>query len=1158
MSDLSVIRNLEAPWMRTELLRAPSAAFTVNDLYALSLCSWRHWRKAMRVKLGDVVLPTIDETSDSLPGGAGTAGLKMMVATAVTGDYPVTGLTEPSWNSTTQGTTFADGDVTWTARDIIHYDGTAGDDLADGSKATPRKLCNSVAGSGVTSGVMHRLKRGTQAGNLLFARGDTTFPTFFTAYGSLDQPLPVAGATGQAPWDLGNITRGNTRTELISLTRGAGGYRASWWTQDRSVAQANGQIKNVALRGCIIGASSTLNNAAGAVYFSTSAAVSSIGWAGQFGYWPYTGCVVEYNLFVGDVRGYYVASAASEQRGLMIRGNRCIATCGNDLANSYWGLSNYPFTTEATSAWGTSVAWTSVSGNVYRAPFAAPVFGVTKIGVVTAGYSSLKPGASTSVNAGEFFWEGGATTLSVGASGGATSLTVADASQLKDAMAVWVLLDSGAYHKTTISGAPVGNVVTVAAALPSAAASGKSVGGGMLYVDFGVAGTPPTGITSSGGGLKFALSYSSAHYWHNEVSGVTDSTGSDGYGIGPDSVATDCTLIGNYVHDCDGGGIICHQGQGHQLYGNVTERNGAALTYRRDITAVSCCNVVVAHNTSQTTSTVPNFEFAYGRDIIFSDNLAVGGERALKITDATVNQGINHYWDTIAGSLSGGATGDPKIERVFPFRPTLGSPLIGAGSVAGVARDYRGRTFAGRPNIGHSSKAAVPPVLRAASAGSYYFNGSTQHVSLGTGAGTRLAQAMDRFTIEAWIKAFDVDGGFVFGKGTSGGGDGYSLRLGGTGQLVLRGVTGGDVVSVASIPARDYVPRWCHIAVTVEPGLVTFWANGRVLEQQAVTRSAPASPTIGAFIGSTHGGASAANNLAGHINAVRVFEAVMDVRRLYRQGAYDRTALIGEWLVAPLLPDANVVPDTSGQGNNGTPVNLSGQVTASRPHNPARMRSGPTSLVFNGADRQVTIGSALTTALQGVRGLSVFGWARPQLIGDGTRVIASLRNGAGGAAFELRLNTSSQWLEAFVRGVNGDAGAVVAAGNVPGQSVLDRRWGHWGASYDFESKVMLLFFNGVCIARSAGVATSGNSYGCTPGATYIGSTGGGFHFRGLLDDIQVFDRPLSLEEAANVFAGAAMGPLARWRFDEITGTTSVDDTGRSSGTHNTSYVRMAA
>lgn len=67
------------------------------------------------------------------------------------------------------------------------------------------------------------------------------------------------------------------------------------------------------------------------------------------------------------------------------------------------------------------------------------------------------------------------TTLSSGATTNATSLSVASATGILNGQSIGILLDSGAWHWTTVNGAPSGNTVTIATGLPSAAASGKRV-----------------------------------------------------------------------------------------------------------------------------------------------------------------------------------------------------------------------------------------------------------------------------------------------------------------------------------------------------------------------------------------------------------------------------------------------------------------------------------------------------------------------------------------------------------------------------------------------------------------------------------------------------------------------------------------------------------
>jgi hypothetical protein len=67
------------------------------------------------------------------------------------------------------------------------------------------------------------------------------------------------------------------------------------------------------------------------------------------------------------------------------------------------------------------------------------------------------------------------TTTTVAAAGGAGSLTVTSTTGIAAADVIGVLMDSGALHWTTVSGAPSGSVVTLTVALTGAAAAGARV-----------------------------------------------------------------------------------------------------------------------------------------------------------------------------------------------------------------------------------------------------------------------------------------------------------------------------------------------------------------------------------------------------------------------------------------------------------------------------------------------------------------------------------------------------------------------------------------------------------------------------------------------------------------------------------------------------------
>jgi len=91
--------------------------------------------------------------------------------------------------------------------------------------------------------------------------------------------------------------------------------------------------------------------------------------------------------------------------------------------------------------------------------------------------SGTKSIYSIGPNAGSDQWAADllTTTLSAAAAGGATSITVTTVTGIVSGAYIGVGLANGSLYWTTVSGAPAGNVVTLLAALPSAANSGGMI-----------------------------------------------------------------------------------------------------------------------------------------------------------------------------------------------------------------------------------------------------------------------------------------------------------------------------------------------------------------------------------------------------------------------------------------------------------------------------------------------------------------------------------------------------------------------------------------------------------------------------------------------------------------------------------------------------------
>jgi hypothetical protein len=180
------------------------------------------------------------------------------------------------------------------------------------------------------------------------------------------------------------------------------------------------------------------------------------------------------------------------------------------------------------------------------------------------------------------------------------------------------------------------------------------------------------------------------------------------------------------------------------------------------------------------------------------------------------------------------------------------------------------------------------------------------------------------------------------------------------------------------------------------------------------------------------------------------------------------------------------VADASGQGNTGTIS--SATWTASGKYGSA--------LSFNGTSSWVTVADAPSLDL--TAGMTIEAWVNPAS-GSGWRTVA-LKEDAGGLAFALYSANGASRPAGFVHtttdvGLNGTA------------AVPLNTWSHLAITFD--GTTLRMFLNGV----QTGTRTITGAVGMTSGALRIGGNSvWGEYFKGLIDEVRIYNRPLTAAE----------------------------------------------
>ena len=216
----------------------------------------------------------------------------------------------------------------------------------------------------------------------------------------------------------------------------------------------------------------------------------------------------------------------------------------------------------------------------------------------------------------------------------------------------------------------------------------------------------------------------------------------------------------------------------------------------------------------------------------------------------------------------------------------------------------------------------------------------------------------------------------------------------------------------------------------------------------------------------------------------------------------NKTGLVGWWKMDGDWKDASVV------GNNGTPIN---GVTFS-----ANAKIGTQSGSFDGGNDYVSVPSS--TTLSPRSSVSVESWVMPSDIATWHQVVTkrfdegsdpwnsyTLTSNNGGA--------SNKWLFAISNGSAG-SGASVIDTNI----IIPNVWTHLVGTYD--GTVLKLYVNGILKATTI---KSGNiGYSSLPFRIGTSNTYSGQHFKGLIDDVRIYNRTLSDTEVLEHYSKYAV------------------------------------
>lgn len=424
------------------------------------------------------------------------------------------------------------------------------------------------------------------------------------------------------------------------------------------------------------------------------------------------------------------------------------------------------------------------------------------------------------------------------------------------------------------------------------------------------------------------------------------------------------------------------------------------------------------------------------------------------------------------------------------------------------------------------------------------FDGSNDYISIAPYTDT------DSFTVSLWVNPqYTTDNAiFVTNVESSNPWSGWSLMMDRPlGSCAIGDVcmwmhsdgTGGDWIDFAyDFPTNT----WTHFAATYSTvtGYLTFYANGVKIFEELTAVTPDTSSANTAFIGRGAPGWSPGDHfLDGSMDDVRIYNRALsagEIANIYGQpsSCTATTAnLAGHWTLNET--SGSSIADASGNGNTGTWNDGTGNDVTEE----TIAGQDGTAIDFDGAGDRVSIGSnaSIENVFNGGGALSM--WIYPEGWGGCSygRILEKAAGITGSGGWSIIVNNGG--------GVNPKENIAFYKGHsttysrwtTPFQSITLNAWNHIAVSYsdDDLNNNPTIYINGTAQSLTQNnppVGTPDSDVGTTMRIGY----GGGCGFDGIIDDVRVYNGPLSATEVSSLY-GATGGMCSVSTCAAPSGTT---------------------
>jgi hypothetical protein len=440
-------------------------------------------------------------------------------------------------------------------------------------------------------------------------------------------------------------------------------------------------------------------------------------------------------------------------------------------------------------------------------------------------------------------------------------------------------------------------------------------------------------------------------------------------------------------------------------------------------------------------------------------------------------------------------------------------------------------------------------------------------------------EGFSTITISAWIyptedASVNVNGGRIVSKSNGTSGDDYALTYGSVNdeKLRFRVTTGATVNADSSSATAIELNKWQHVVGVYNGVTMELYVDGFPIglvstptNQSGTIADSNDDLSIGG-----HAEGETDREFPGYIDDVRIYNralSVTEIKGLYNIGATKfgtsnnklNSGLIGHWTFDGKDMTTGAVVDKSGNGNGAILVNSA--TSTSRTEGKIGQ-----AIKLDGVDDYVEMGRLQST--EGAAQLTWSFWAYPHVL-QNADIFLSKGSIFSDASWQINMTTgggctNGNQILVYIPTTADDGGTYgcAAAG-----SIAANQWTHYAVVFDGgatgNSNRLKIYMNGVASTLDYGGTIPASIVTSSSNARVGRNSGSSGIYEGVIDDLRIYSRALSAEEAKAVFnsgastkiggsltnTGSGSGLVGHWTFDGkdmLTGAV-IDKSGNGNG-----------